>query len=257
MLTDSVLFERYMDEHYLAVPGMSSKFAALVGAAVMRLQTAAGWRGNVAEIGAFEGRFLIALALQLQPGEKAFAIDVFDWPDIHINLRLSARLEAFGLAGSVDVVCADSRYLQPDMLVAGEDARKVRFFPIDGDHQVPSLISDMELALACMEPWGVICLDDMLSPAYPELGLAVAQCLARNPDWIVFCVIDREDIAASSKFLVCRREYAEHYTSGLARECAPHAWQMQARFAAHEALVLSPAPRLVRFNPGGTVDTVQ
>lgn len=257
MSASSLMFDRYMEEHYAAVPGMSSAFAARACAAVMRMQADEGWSGNVAEIGAFEGRFLIALALVLQPGERALAIDLFDWPDIHINMRLSKRLRSFGLEDRVDIVCADSRSMTPDGIIAARYGGKIRFFHIDGDHQVSSLIQDMALALQCMEPWGVICLDDMLSPAYPELGLAVAEVLRTHPEWTVFCVIDREDIAASSKFLLCRKEYVQRYTDGLAAAFEPNVWQMGAQFAAHQALVLAPEPRLVRFHLGGTVEVVQ
>lgn len=250
-------FDRYMREHYDAVPGMSSAFAAQVCAATMRLQRERGWGGDAAEIGAFEGRFLIALALALQPGERALAIDLYDWPDIHVGLRLRERLAGLGLAERVDIICADSRRLAPQRLGGGEGGRAIRFFHIDGDHQPQSLARDMALAFACMAPWGVICLDDMLSPAYPELGIAVAQTLQANPQWAVFCVVDREDIAAAAKFLLCRQEYAQAYGEALAREFADRVWGMQAQFARHRALVLAPRPRLTRFNPGGSVDPVQ
>lgn len=257
MSLGSLTFDRYMDEHYTAVPGMSSAFAARVCAALMQMQTRAGWCGNVAEIGAFEGRFLIALALALQPGERALAIDLFDWPDIHINMRLSERLCSFGVADRVDIMCADSRSMTSDMIAADRYDHKVRFFHIDGDHQAQSLAQDMALAFGSMERWGLVCLDDMLSPAYPELGFAVAEALRTHPEWVVFCVIDREDIAASSKFLLCRQEYVQHYTDGLTHAFERNVWQMGAQFAAHKALVLTPKPRLARFNPGGTVDMVQ
>jgi hypothetical protein len=257
MSLDALTFDRYMEEHYTAVPGMSSAFAAQVCGALMQMQTAAGWRGNVAEIGAFEGRFLIALALSLQPGERALAIDLFDWPDIHINMRLSERLRSFGLADRVDIMCADSRLLTPDMVAAARYDNKVRLFHIDGDHQAQSLTQDMALAFGSMEPWGLVCLDDMLSPAYPDLGIAVAEALRAHPKWTVFCVVDREDIVASSKFLLCQQQYVQHYTDGLIRAFERNVWQMGAQFTACRALVLAPEPRLPRFNPGGTVEMIQ
>ncbi|MCW0447185.1 hypothetical protein NB706_000019 [Xanthomonas sacchari] len=255
VMSDRV-FERYMEEYYASVPGMSSAFAARVCAALMRIQSGAGWHGNLAEIGAFEGRFLIALALTLQRGEKALAIDLFDWPDIHVNVRLLERLRTFGLIERVDIICADSRALTPDMIAAGRYGQKLRFFHIDGDHQAQSLAQDMALALASMEPWGLVCLDDMLSPAYPELACTVADVLRMHSEWMVFCVIDREDISASSKFLLCRREYVQYYTDGLVRAFKPNVWQMRAQFSAYQALVLAPKPRLMRFGPGGTVEAI-
>lgn len=249
--------DRYLREHYEAVPGMSSAFAARACATLMQVQAGQGWRGDVAEIGAFEGRFLIALALGLQAGERALAIDRFDWPDIHVGLRLSERLRGFGLSERVETICADSRRLRPQRLTGPDGARAIRLFHIDGDHQASSLAQDMALAFACMAPWGVVCLDDMLSPAYPELGIAVAQTLQANPQWTVFCVLDREDIAAAAKFLLCRQEYAQPYVDALTQSFPHRVWGMAAQFAQHRALVLSPQPRLTRFNPGGSVDRIQ
>lgn len=257
MASGSLTFDRYMAEHYQAVPGMSSAFAAKVCAGLMRIQDAAGWSGNIAEVGAFEGRFLVALALTMRPDEKAIAIDLFDWPDIHVNVRLADRLRSFGLADRVDIVCADSRRMTPDMLSEPRYSRKIRLFHIDGDHSADSLAQDMSLAFGSMEPWGVICLDDMLSPAYPDLGATVADTLRSHPDWSVFCVIDREDIVAQSKFLLCRREFVERYTAALTHDFRRNVWGLEAQFAAHRALVLTPQPRLPRFHADGLVEVVQ
>lgn len=249
-------FDRYL-RRYEKVPGMSSRFSALVCAAVMRLQAKEGWRGNVAEIGAFEGRFLIALALSLPPEERAIAIDLFNWPDNDVEDRFRDRLAFYGLSSIVDVVRADSRNLSSDIIsVLGRNRYGIRFFHIDGDHNPVSLISDMRLAFDCMTHWGVVCLDDMLSPAYPELGIVVSEVLKQKEEWIVFCVIDREDIVAASKFLLCRAEYAHFYMESLAFLFEGNVWRMGAQFQQHKALVLSPKPKLKKFHPGGAVSAI-
>jgi hypothetical protein len=56
---------------------MSSRFSAAICARVLRRQSEAGVAGPVVEIGAFEGRFLIAMALALEPGERAYGVDTF------------------------------------------------------------------------------------------------------------------------------------------------------------------------------------
>ncbi|PPT79483.1 hypothetical protein XarbCFBP8152_09660 [Xanthomonas arboricola] len=250
-------FNCYMEDHYFKVPGMSSAFSARICHALLRGQTHLGWGGHIAEIGAFEGRFLIALAIGLHEQERAVAIDRFDWPDIHVNVRLDERLRLFGLRDRVDIICGDSRSMKVEMIVPKGESKGFRFFHIDGDHDKTSLMQDMALAFSCMKPYGVVCLDDMLSPAYPDLMLGVAEALSAHPDWIVFCVIDREDIAAASKFLLCTKDYAEHYRAQLSETFREKIWEMDAKFATNHSLVLTPRPRLERFNPGGTVDTIQ
>lgn len=247
--------DRYLRREYERVPGMSSRFSALVASVVMRTQCNAGWTGGAAEIGAFEGRFTIALALTLAPGERAVAVDLFEWPDADVGNRFRQRLLKHGVASACSVIEADSRTLTAaDLRERG--GGRFRFFHIDGDHGPESLASDMRLAFDCMAPWGVVCLDDMLSPAYPELVSSALEVIASAGDWRVFCVVDRESICASAKFLVARPAYADFYVRALALRLGGNVWRMGAQFSSHRALVLSPEPLLVRFNPGGTVSRI-
>ena len=232
---------------------MSSSLAAVVCAALMNAQARGGMRGNVAEIGTFEGRFLTLLALGLRPDERAIGIDTFDWPDAGVQQRLEERLTRFGVRQRTDIIKGSSRIVTKDMLVASQSGQGVRFFHIDGDHTAESIVADLRLAIACAEPWCVICLDDMLSPAYPELMLAVLIELRTHPDWAVFCVVDREDIVAATKFLVCRRDYLDVYVNILSSAFPALKWPLGSQFQDHKALVLSPAPRFLRFLPGGRV----
>src|SRR5476649_2688200 len=71
--------DRFITKEYEKVPGMSSRFAATICGHVMRQQTALGIGGHFIEIGTFEGRFFIAMALGLAVGERALGIDRFDW----------------------------------------------------------------------------------------------------------------------------------------------------------------------------------
>jgi hypothetical protein len=73
--------DRYLDDGYMSVVGMSSRFAAAICCGLMRVQSEMGVDGSVVEVGPFEGRFFIALAHALKPGEQALGIDKFDWPN--------------------------------------------------------------------------------------------------------------------------------------------------------------------------------
>src|SRR6202162_2119347 len=89
--------DRFLAESYERVRGMSSRFAAAICGYLIRRQTALGIGGDVVEIGTFEGRFFIAMALGLAPGEKAIGIDRFDWPDAGIEGRFLANCAAHGI----------------------------------------------------------------------------------------------------------------------------------------------------------------
>ena len=72
--------DRYLAEGFEAVPGMSSRFATAICGHVVRRQTELGVSGSIAEIGTFEGRFFIGLALALAEGERAYGFDCFVFP---------------------------------------------------------------------------------------------------------------------------------------------------------------------------------
>ena len=63
--------DRYLAKGYDEVRGMSSRFSATICGHLLRRQSEMGVHGSVAEIGTFEGRFFIAMALALGNGEHA------------------------------------------------------------------------------------------------------------------------------------------------------------------------------------------
>lgn len=237
--------DRYLAHGFLAVRGMSSRFAAVIAGATMRLQSENGIAGHVAEIGAFEGRFLIALAHALVADEHAIGIDHFVWPDAGLRERFEKNCALRGPGGGrIITLKADSRKLTPEELLGVAPGKRIRFFHVDGEHTADHLSRDMALACRTIDPKGVICLDDMLHPGYPTLALTVDEFLKAHPEMQVFCVVDREDIVAATKFMLCRREHAAFYADGLARAFPQHVWPLGADFVTYKALVLAPEPRL-------------
>src|SRR6476469_10745824 len=88
--------DRYIAEGYDTVRGMSSRFAATICGHIIRRQSGPGITGHIAEIGTFEGRFFIAMALGLAPGEHALGIDTFDWPDAGLYDRFIGHCDRLG-----------------------------------------------------------------------------------------------------------------------------------------------------------------
>jgi hypothetical protein len=237
--------DRYLTQRFLAVRGMSSRFAAVIAGVTMRLQTENGITGHAAEIGAFEGRFVIALAHALVADERAIGIDHFLWPDAGLRERFERNCALHGPGGGrIITLKADSRELKPDELLGLAPGKGIRFFHIDGEHTADHLSKDLALACRTIHAKGVICLDDMLHPGYPTLALTVDAFLKAQPEMQVFCVIDREDIVAATKFMLCRREHAAFYADALARAFPQHVWPLGADFVTYKALVLAPEPRL-------------
>ncbi|HVY44206.1 MAG TPA: class I SAM-dependent methyltransferase [Hyphomicrobiaceae bacterium] len=237
--------DRYLDEGYGSVVGMSSRFAAAICCGLMRIQTAFGVSGPVAEIGTFEGRFFIALAHALVPGERALGIDLFDWPNPQVIDRFEANCAAHGVPSERRITWrADSRTMKPDELLAKVGGKRVRLFHVDGEHSRDALTRDLELATQVLAEGGLIVLDDMLHPGYPTLMVAVQDYLERHPDMVVLCIIDRETIVAATKFVLCRKDWFKRYEERLLEAFKDNIWPLGADFEPHWCLVLSLDTRL-------------
>lgn len=237
--------DRYIEESYFSVRGMSSSFAGTISAATMRIQSELGITGHLAEIGTFEGRYFIALAHALKEDERAIGMDTFTWPDEGLLGRLENNLKKFGVADRAIVMKGDSRNTSADDILSKAPGRKVRFFHIDGEHTQEHLTNDLSLAVSCMDERGVICLDDMLHPGYPTLAVTVDEFLRRETDFRVFCVIDRETIVAAAKYMLCRVAMFDLYIERLLQAFPDNIWPMGADFRTDKkALVLSLDTRL-------------
>jgi hypothetical protein len=114
---------------------------------------------------------------------------------------------------------------------------------IDGDHWPAGLRHDLDLAHAVLEPRGVICVDDMLHPRYPMLVTDTLDYLAQHREMRLMCIIDRQDIVAATKFLICRAECVSVYEEDLARAFNVCRFALPAEMGDYAALVLTPACR--------------
>jgi len=247
-MVDSVgerTIDRYLASGFATVRGMSSHFAATICAYLVHRQTELGISGGIAEIGAFEGRFFIALALGLANGERAVAIDRFDWPDADTINRFHDNCARHGLdRRRYRAIKADSRALTADALRSSDDGSEFRFVHIDGEHTDESLARDLALAHAVLHPQGILCLDDMLHPIYPFLIETVGRYLRDHPEMRLFCIIDREDVVAAAKFLICRAGAVALYEDDLMRRFQAAHLTIGGDALGHLCVVLTPQPRL-------------
>ncbi|MBM3609842.1 MAG: class I SAM-dependent methyltransferase [Alphaproteobacteria bacterium] len=242
----SALLKAYLDGPYRTTPGMSSLFAARIATHLLKFQASIGVSGQVFEIGTYKGRFFAALALALEEGEKAIGIDHFQCPDETTWDAFLATCRIAGMpADAMAGVKCDSRTwprAEFDRLLEG---KLVRFAHVDGEHTVEHLENDLELALSRLHPAGLLCLDDMLHPAYLRLPLIVDAFLKRHLELLVCCVIDREDIVAAPKFLICREAHFQTYEDTLAQAFSGNLFVLRAEFQQSRwPIILTPEPKL-------------
>ena len=251
-ISGNAAVDRYIAEGYETVRGMSSAFAATICGHVIRRQSELGITGHIAEIGTFEGRFFIAMALGLAPGEHALGIDTFNWPNEGLLDLFHSHCARLGLArerytaikGNVrDLSAADIR-----KALGGRDSDKVRFWHLDGDHSREQLTADLDLAEATLHPQGIICLDDMLHIGYPLLVVAVYEWLERHPDWRVLAVIDRQDIVAAAKFLICHKDVVPLFEQDLMDTFKEQHWVLGSEWERYFCVVLTPQPRIAEVD---------
>lgn len=237
--------DAFLDDGYGRIRGMSSRFAAAICGHVLRRQSALGISGDILEIGTFEGRFFIAMAMLLQDGEHALGIDVFTWPDAGTHGRMLENCAAAGLtAGTYSAWKCDTQRLDPISLKAKLPQASARFIHIDGEHTAECLGHDLELAHAVLHPDGILAIDDMLHPGYPTLIVTVLDYLARHREMALLCIIDRESITAAAKFLICRTDRIDKYEADLMTNFARFHYVLGARIDNRTVLVLTPDPRL-------------
>jgi Methyltransferase domain len=250
--------DRYIAEGYDSVRGMSSRFAATICGHVIRRQSELGIAGHVAEIGTFEGRFFIAMALGLAANERALGIDTFSWPNdglldlfhSHCARHGLARERYVAIKANVRDLTADDikKALGGQQLGQQASEQKVRFWHLDGDHSREQLLLDLALAEATLHPQGMICLDDMLHPGYPLLIVAVFDWLERHPDWRVLAVIDREDIVAAAKFMLCHKDVVPLFEQDLMDTFKAQHWVLGSEWERYFCVVLTPHPRIAEVD---------
>jgi predicted O-methyltransferase YrrM len=240
----------YLAKNYERVRGMSSRFAAAICGHLIRRQTERGIVGDLVEVGTFEGRFFIAMALGLAAGETALGLDRFDWPDAGIEARFHANCAALGVGRDRYLSWkTDSRAITSAALQEKLGGRPVRFVHIDSHHSRDCLTSDLELVTPLLHRDGVICLDDMLHPGYPMIVAAVLDYFVRHPQMRLLCLIDREDIVAAPKFLICSDDARAGYEQDLLCAFSRFHFVLNADMETYFALVLTPRPRLAEIGP--------
>jgi hypothetical protein len=237
--------DHYLADNYERVRGMSSRFAAAICGHLLRRQSELGIGGDLVEIGTFEGRFFIAMALGLAPGEKAIGIDRFDWPNAGVEGRFLGNCAAHGIASDRFVSWkADSREITTGDLKEKLGGKPIRFVHIDSHHSRECLANDLELVHPLLHRDGIVCLDDMLHPSYPMMASAVFDYLTRHPNMRLLCIIDREDIVAAPKFLICRDSALTRYQDEVMKAFARFQFTLGADMESYLAVVLTPSPRL-------------
>ena len=231
----------YLSAGFLKVPGMSSRFSAEVCAELLAWQNEQGVIGSILEIGVYEGRFFIAMALSLGIGETGIAVDPFNWPDEQVLSRFLDNCSTYGVSrAQISPIKSWSKEITPQQIHAHSGGLGCRFIHIDGNHTKEAILLDLQMSSASLTDAGLLCLDDMLNPIYPDLIVAVHDFLKDRRDLVLLAIIDRSDLIQSSKFLICRRQNRDLYRGVIASRFAANIFRMPATFLDDEVMIIAP-----------------
>jgi hypothetical protein len=229
-----------------AVHGWLDKFSAEAIATLSQEQVRRGYRGSVCEIGIHHGKLFFVLYLTTSKGEKAIAIDVFG--DQHLNTDLSGRGDkAIFLrhARRWSADCEGLEVIQDSSLnVSTDQLGKVRFFSIDGGHTEEATTNDLRLADASMTEEGILVIDDVFHPYFPEVAVAFAKFMLGAPGLAPFAL-------TPGKVFLSRQKFSPVY-AGLLTTQYRERFQKTANFYGHEVAILGVLPEPWRRRFGRT-----
>lgn len=180
------MFRSFIDRKLYRIRGFLHPVDAMVFSAILEYQAHRNIRGGMAEIGVFFGRSLTLMAKYLRRGEeKALGMDLYnigEQPGTESAQLAYVRnvLRTENVEGDAILLQQNSHTLRTDDIT--QRVGTVRFFSIDGGHELPDVLHDSQLARGALSADGVIAFDDFFNPQYPDVTVAVLAFLKQHAD---------------------------------------------------------------------------
>ncbi len=205
--------DAYLRTKFYDVEGYMNRLDAFVFRELLVGQVKSGISGSLAEIGVHYGRSFFILAAARSGAEKSLGMDLFEDDALYKNPQGIGRLEGFNLHSRKlgfafsdgEILKGSSLELQPADILSR--VGPVRFFSIDGGHMYEHVANDLALAEKVMVEGGIISVDDILTPFWPEVPIATFDWLRSTSSQFVPFLITKE------KLYFCHRASASLYLS--------------------------------------------
>lgn len=210
---------RYLIGGYSKVGGWLVPTTAHIMAILAEEQTKLGIRGDLAEIGVHHGKSFLVLANSVAPGEKIFAIDVFE--DQHKNIDQSGHGDRETFLKNVNdyapgtplEIIQESSLDLPAKGWPKRHAESIRFFSIDGSHTREATLNDLRVAERTTKDGAIVAVDDVLSSHWLGVISGLFDYLSSGGKLIPFAVIpDKMLLSKGERFKpmwvdIIRNEY--------------------------------------------------
>ncbi len=196
------------------IDGWFARSDAEIFLSLLAHQSTHGHLGAIAEIGVHHGKSFIMMALA-NDGNKCYAIDIFGQQKLNVDrsgkgdknifLRNLARFEI-----APDRVVIDERLssdVTPQDIIGAVE--KISFFHVDGGHHLAAIAHDLILAEAVMTDHGIIAVDDVFRPEWPEVSMGTFLHLGKSDCELVIFAI------GFNKSYLCHKSHAKEYQAAL------------------------------------------
>ena len=153
---------------------------------LLACQTAENIRGDLLEIGAYEGKSAILMGYGLRDEEELVICDLFSAVSDHADISLIPRQQYSGLEQEQFLANWDRFHTRRPTLEVCESSeldlgdRLLRFIHIDGCHSYQCVAKDISLAVTHTAERGVIAMDDYRGVTTPGVGAAVWQAVGNG-----------------------------------------------------------------------------
>ena len=159
-----------------SLPGWFRKEAAHLLGLLDYAHQREGIRGDLFEIGVFHGKSTLLLAGMVDPErEKLGVCDSFKFRTADCTPPREVFLENFhNVFPSADFLRV---YAKRSQELTQDEIGTCRLIHIDGAHSLEAVTADLELASDCIDPRGVIVLDDAFRGTWPGVTEAIIRFL--------------------------------------------------------------------------------
>jgi hypothetical protein len=203
--------DRYLRSGIRHVSGWLDSRSAEIIATLGLYQPSVDTNGSVGEIGVHHGKLFILLDLLRRPGEKSFAVDLFDDQVENVDQsglgdirRFSENLERYSRGPqSVVMFRRNSIGLRPEELL--EACGPARLLSVDGGHTAECTLNDLKIADAILTERGIVVVDDYFNPMWPDVSAGVGQYILDSSTTL------RPFAIAPNKLFLARPEWHDEY----------------------------------------------
>lgn len=241
----------YADRGQRSVDGWLSRLDGTIIATLGACQAADGVTGSVGEIGVHHGRLFILLALMLAPGERGFAIDLFEDQDANIDASgfgdkaaFLRNLKRFGVDEQVVEILTGNSMKLAWSAIQDRVGQPARLFSVDGGHTAAITENDLAIAETGLTEGGVIILDDYFNPEFPAVSEGACRFMAGQTGRMAPVVI------GDNKLVLARPDRAASYRASLLKH-------IPRRYLVREESTMFGQPILILRTPGTLMQRVR